>query len=143
MLNAIAHENRLKLTENNYISHTIHLKSMIFTCFLIKETTGSSGVIISYQRDSNNFRSSPSQVFFGKMVLKICSKFTGEHPCRGVISIELQSNFIEITLPHGCSPVNLLHISEHLWRAVSATLHLSLFNLQKLANRMKFSIILI
>ena len=34
--------------------------------------------------------------------LKICSKFTGEHPCR--------SNFIEITLRHRCSPVNLLHI---------------------------------
>ena len=29
---------------------------------------------------------------------------------RSVISIKLQSNFIEITLRHGCSPVNLLHI---------------------------------
>ena len=29
----------------------------------------------------------------GKGVLKICSKFTGEHPCRSVISIKLQSNF--------------------------------------------------
>ena len=28
-------------------------------------------------------------------VLKIYSKFTGEHPCRSVISIKLQSNFIE------------------------------------------------
>ena len=27
-----------------------------------------------------------------------------------LISIKLQSNFIEITLQHGCSPVNLLHI---------------------------------
>ena len=27
-----------------------------------------------------------------------------------MISIKLQSNFIEITLRHGCSPVNLLHI---------------------------------
>ena len=25
------------------------------------------------------------------------------------------SNFIEVTLRHGCSPVNLLHISEHLF----------------------------
>ena len=49
-------------------------------------------------------------MFLGKVVLKICSKFTGEHPCRGVISIKFQSNFIEITLQHGCSPVNLLHI---------------------------------
>ena len=26
-------------------------------------------------------RSSPPEVFLGKGVLKICSKFTGEHPC--------------------------------------------------------------
>ena len=43
-------------------------------------------------------------------VLKICSKFTGEHPCRSVISIKLLYNFIEITLRHGCSLVNLLRI---------------------------------
>ena len=33
-----------------------------------------------------------------------------EDPCRNMISINLPSNFIEITLWHGCSPVNLLHI---------------------------------
>ena len=38
----------------------------------------------------------------------MCSKFTGEHPYRSVISIQL--HFIEITLRHGCSPVNLMHI---------------------------------
>ena len=38
------------------------------------------------------------------------SKFTGEHPCRSVISIKLLCNFIEITFWHGCSPVNLLYI---------------------------------
>ena len=43
-------------------------------------------------------------------VLKICSKFTGEHSCRSAIPIKLESNFTEITLRHGCSPVNLLHI---------------------------------
>ena len=31
-------------------------------------------------------------------------------PCRSVISIKLQTNFIEIALRHGCSPVNLRHI---------------------------------
>ena len=41
-------------------------------------------------------------------VLKICSKFTGEHPCRSVILIKLLSNFIEITPRHGCS-ANLLY----------------------------------
>ena len=56
------------------------------------------------------YRSSPLEVFLGKGVLKICSKFTAKYPCRSAISIKLQSNFIEITLRHGCSPVNLLHI---------------------------------
>ena len=55
-------------------------------------------------------RSRRPEVFLVKGVLKICSKFTREHPCRSVISIKLQSNFIEITLWHGCSAVNLLHI---------------------------------
>ena len=49
-------------------------------------------------------------MFLGKFVLKMCSKFTREHPCRSVISIKLQSNFIEIALRHRYSPVNLLHI---------------------------------
>ena len=31
------------------------------------------------------YRSSHSEVFRGKGVLTICSKFTGEHPCRSVI----------------------------------------------------------
>ena len=56
------------------------------------------------------FRGSHPEMFIGKNVLKICSKFTEEHPCRSVISINLQSNFIEITLWHGCSAVNLLNI---------------------------------
>ena len=47
-------------------------------------------------------------MFLEKGVLKICSKFTGEHPCGSVISIKLQS---KITLRHGCSPVNLLAVS--------------------------------
>ena len=36
--------------------------------------------------------------------------FTGEHICRSVVWIKLQRNFIEITLWHGYSPVNSLHI---------------------------------
>ena len=43
-------------------------------------------------------------------VFKIYSKFRGEHPSQSVISINLQSNFIEITLRHGCSPINFLYI---------------------------------
>ena len=41
-----------------------------------------------------NCRSSHPEVFLTKGVLKICSKFTGEHPYRSAISIKLQSNFI-------------------------------------------------
>ena len=51
------------------------------------------------------YRGSRPEVFLGKSVLKICSKFTGKHPCQSAISIRLQSNFIEITLWHGCSSV--------------------------------------
>ena len=29
------------------------------------------------------------EVFLGKGVLKLCSKFTGEHPCQSAISIKL------------------------------------------------------
>ena len=39
-------------------------------------------------------RSIPPEVLLRKGVLKISSKFTGEHPCRSVISIKLPSNFI-------------------------------------------------
>ena len=49
-----------------------------------------------------------SEVFLGNGVLKICSKFIGEHPCR--IAISLKCNFIDIALQCGCSPVNLLHM---------------------------------
>ena len=55
-------------------------------------------------------RSNRSEMFSRKSVLKIFSKFTGKHPSQSVISIKLQSNFIEIKIRHGCSPVNLLHI---------------------------------
>ena len=51
------------------------------------------------------FRNSSPEVFLGKGVLKTCSKFIREHPCRSAISMKLQS-----TLRHGSSPVNLLHI---------------------------------
>ena len=60
-------------------------------------------------------RSSPSEVNLRKGVLKICSKFTGGHPCWSAISIILQSNFIEIALWQGCSPVNLLHFFRTLF----------------------------
>ena len=69
-----------------------------------------SGIFCTFLTKTNCFfRSSPPDVFLGKDVLKICSKFTGEHPCQNVISIKLLCNFIETAVRHGCSPVNLLH----------------------------------
>ena len=56
--------------------------------------------------------SSHTEVFLEKGVLKICSKFTGEHPCLSAISTKLQSNFTEITLRHGCSPVNAAYFQK-------------------------------
>ena len=41
-------------------------------------------------------KNSHAEVFLGKGVLKICSKFAGEHPCRSAISVKLQSNFLQI-----------------------------------------------
>ena len=49
-------------------------------------------------------------VFLWKGILKICCKFTGEGLCGTVISINLQSNSVEIILTHGWSPLNLHHI---------------------------------
>ena len=70
----------------------------------------SSRLTISITNCVYCFRSSPPEVFLGKGVLKICSKFTEEHPCRSAISKKLLCNFIEIAFRHSCSPVNLLHI---------------------------------
>ena len=49
-------------------------------------------IVMTINKIKTNLRSSHSGVFLRKGVLKICSKFTGEHPPRSVIS----SNFIEI-----------------------------------------------
>ena len=63
----------------------------------------------------NITRSSHPEVYLGKGIMKICCKFTAEHPCRSVISIKLHKVntsawVFSITLRHGCSPENLLHI---------------------------------
>ena len=65
-------------------------------------------VCIEFQY-SRRFRSSHPEVFLVKSVLEKCSKFTGGHSCQSVSLTKLQSNFIEIILLYGCSPVNVLH----------------------------------
>ena len=42
------------------------------------------------KRNKKITRSSLSKLFLGKDVLRICSKFTGEHQCRNAIPIKLQ-----------------------------------------------------
>ena len=56
------------------------------------------------------YRSNHQEEFLEKDVPKICSKFIGERPCRSAISIKLFWKFIEITLRHGCTPVNMQQI---------------------------------
>ena len=64
-----------------------------------------------HQEPGNEVNSQNSaEVFLGKGIMKICRKFTGEHPSRSAISIKLTCNFIEVALQHECSPVNLPHI---------------------------------
>ena len=72
-----------------------------------------------------------------KSVLKICSKFTGEHPCGSVNSIKLRYNFIEITLSHGCSHVNVLHIFRKLVRKNTKGMLLSFAQLLLVCNHLR------
>ena len=44
---------------------------------------------------STTNRSTHSEVFQGKDVLKIYSKFTGEYPCRCLVSIKLLSTLMK------------------------------------------------
>ena len=84
------------------------------------------------KRPSYIFRSSHPEMFVKNGALKICSKFTGEHLCRSVISIMLLCNFIEISLWHEFPPVNLLHIFKTLFPTkTSGRLFLKLFTKYK------------
>ena len=113
-------------SKKNNLIHFILVQCFIFKPSETERFSGSfkryrNGIEINHwakmslMRNVKFFRLSPSRrsrpgVFLVKDVLKICSKFTGGHPCRSVISIKLQSNLIGIKLRHRCSPVNLLHI---------------------------------
>ena len=55
---------------------------------------------------SRKSSSSSPELLLGKKILKICSKFTGDHQCQIVISIKLLCSFTEIALWHGCFPVD-------------------------------------
>ena len=62
---------------------------------------------ISQNPQENTYARVP---FFNKVAgLRSCSENIQQ------VMQNMQSNFIETSLRHGCSPVNLLHISEHLF----------------------------
>ena len=68
------------------------------------------------------FRSSHLEVFLGKGVLKIYSKFTGEHPCRSAISIKLLCNLSASAWVFFCKFAAYFENTfskEHLWTAAS------------------------
>ena len=54
-------------------------------------------------------RSSCQEVFLGKVIFKYAANLQ-ENTHVEIAKPKLQSNFIEIALRHGWSPVNLLHI---------------------------------
>ena len=75
-----------------FLSNDFLTKNFIFCAVLITqriERYNCRGI-------TRRYRNSSPQVFLGKSVLKLCRKFTGEQPCQTVVSIKLQSNFIEI-----------------------------------------------
>ena len=55
-----------------------------------KTINGTLAKIRTTEKQHN--RNSPLEVFLGKGALKICSRSTGQHPYRGVISIKLLCN---------------------------------------------------
>ena len=62
-----------------------HLSPLVLNCF--NQILGEQ--LISWHFSLSIPRSSRPQVFLGKDVLEICSKFTEEQPCGSAISIKL------------------------------------------------------
>ena len=79
---------------------SIFIIEEVNVCWDIKPKHFSCYLVLPYWVTSYTFGSIHPEAFLRKSVLKICSKFTGQHPCRSVISIKLLCT----------SPVNLLHI---------------------------------
>ena len=58
------------------------------------------GIMWTWSRKHWRCRSSPPEVLLKRGVPKICSKFTGEHPCRSVISIKLLCSALQLYKNH-------------------------------------------
>ena len=69
------------------------------------------------------YKSSRPEVFLGKCVRKICSKFTGEHPCRSAISIKLQRHTSAWVFSCKFAAYSQKTFSEeHLWTVASVSI---------------------
>ena len=82
--------------------------------------------LILCQASKMELQKQPSEVFLRTGVLKICSKFTGEHLSRSLISIKLLCSFIVIALWRRCSPVNIFRTP--FLKSASRWLFLELFS---------------
>ena len=99
--NGLNSYNKMKCTINCF--STFSALEKIFTlCIFIKWVDSQEGgdlwfICTLWQSFIWKYRSNPPEVFLRKGVLKICSRFTGEQPCRSVISIKfanlLKSHF--------------------------------------------------
>ena len=70
-----------------------------------------SGVVVDELSSTVlDLQKQPSVDVLTKRCSKNIQQIYRRHPCQNLISIKLLCNFIEITLPHGCSPLDLLHI---------------------------------
>ena len=98
--------------KRKYLENEKSFKSEIKSIFIIFRELSVAKNCFSYESALLRFRSRSSypEMFLEKSVLKICRKFTGEHPCQCLVLITLQNSFIEIALWHERSRVNLLYI---------------------------------
>ena len=71
------------------------INGLFFSYMIVHVTPFFYALSGNYKVTNSIIRSSHLEVFLGKGVLKICNKFTGEHPCRSVISINLLCNLLK------------------------------------------------
>ena len=118
-ISSSSHENNnvriVRIKKAKFLGYCFYMNTNIQgdfqICISVPSTDTKSFVALCKQNMCQVYSEAANQVFsLRKGVLKICIKFTGEHPYQNVVSIKLQSSFIEIALRHVCSAVNLLHV---------------------------------
>ena len=108
--NSISHETSLKLTKFHHKSTLRYRESIIFRQFFslsISKMSNWSEQIFWIYTDPKQ----PSRGVFRKRCFQNMQQIYRRTPMPKC----MQSNSIEITLRHGCSPVNLLHIFRTLF----------------------------